>query len=605
MTITESFAAYCRNITRQRELDNTLFDTADRDAWKERLLQRALELRSINLGNKQSLAALRQSIDDGLTEPEAEELLACGFKAIAEGFSDAALHFPVFMALSEYFKRTGNLKNYIASMYYASFIEEEILFRSGAEETMPTALDETIISLKDHYAEVDDPERRTVFFMAYNALAVCAYSERENFDKSYRTLLDMEAFWNSPAVQALDGDNPLFIEYMQTTRRLWLQLPFEPQDRGTEVCDYFIRSAAEHFRAMEAECGGDVSRYLIQVYGPYLNSLVIKGELTYDGAAESFYARYRDYMDQALNGREDMPFICYGLVPCMNILTGFCDKASRETRDFYYGILNEDLRRFGRRTHKETQVDSLINQFLAELCIKSVGLCTDKEEKERLLFNLVIKRQLPTYIHTEMVTKISELIAAVAWEALPGYFEATGLKTKEALVAYTVHAAQLHDLGKIHSTDIVNMQRRPLDNEEFHGIRRHSELGARVVENDADLKEYADVIRGHHRFYDGTGGYPESFDNTKSKYRAVIDIVTLADCMDAATDRYSRNYKDAKTMEELLGEFEAEAGTRYNPELVKILRENTVLRAALEDIVLNGRLDLMYEACSEGKEKYI
>ena len=605
MSVSEKFEKYCENIKLQRQLDDCLFETRDEEKWKENLIGRAKKLRDINRENGEILDSLQRMFTGDLSEKDAGEMLNACVSTIIEGFSDAALHYPLLLSLADYFEAADNLEAYITAVFYAGFVEGEILFRSGAQEEVSSSLDEKVVAQAGRYAEIEDVNVRSMFLMSFHNLSMCTVMGREQFGQAYEWLLKMEEFWQSDEVQRIDGDNEMFIEYMRSTRRLWLGLGFTKEDKGTPACDYWCASAKEHFEEMEKETGGDVKNYLIQTYGPYLNSLVVRGQLTYREAADLFYVRYRDYMDQALNGRDEMAFICFGLIPTVNALTDMADKADEASKKYYYDIVNRDVSDLGKRHYKETQVDSALNQMLAELCVKSISLAGSKEEKEKALFNLVIKRQLPTYLHSMMTTRIAGILSDFMWDCLPGYFEGTGISSKEELVHFVEQAARLHDLGKIHITDIVNMQRRRLDEEEFRGIRRHPGLGAKVIESDPDLSEYADIILGHHKSYDGKGGYPATFDNTASSKRRLIDIVTLADCIDAATDRFSRNYKPAKTIPELIGEFSEGAGTRYNPDMVKLLCENIDLQKKLEEVTDKERLTMMYEAYSAGREMYI
>ena len=116
----------------------------------------------------------------------------------------------------------------------------------------------------------------------------------------------------------------------------------------------------------------------------------------------------------------------------------------------------------------------------------------------------------------------------------------------EDLVGFVRRCALIHDIGKTKITDIVNTQGRRLWDSEFIGIKHHPGFGADMLKKDSNLMRYCDVVLGHHKFYDGTAGYPESFDNTKSAYRIIVDLITICDCIDAATDHLGRNYKRAK-----------------------------------------------------------
>ena len=65
----------------------------------------------------------------------------------------------------------------------------------------------------------------------------------------------------------------------------------------------------------------------------------------------------------------------------------------------------------------------------------------------------------------------------------------------------------------------------------------------------------------------------------------MIDLITLCDCLDAATDCYGRNYHQAKTVEQVLSEFERDSGVRYHPDLVRFLRNSPALIQELQTVV--------------------
>lgn len=98
----------------------------------------------------------------------------------------------------------------------------------------------------------------------------------------------------------------------------------------------------------------------------------------------------------------------------------------------------------------------------------------------------------------------------------------------------------------------------------------------------------------HQNFINGQGGYPANFDNTKSKYRPLIDLITICDCLDAATDFYSRNYQRAKSLDQVIEEFKEGALVRYNPDFVNILAKNSKLKDTLADIICNRRGEIYY-----------
>ncbi|AOQ24860.1 hypothetical protein MTAT_03310 [Moorella thermoacetica] len=69
-------------------------------------------------------------------------------------------------------------------------------------------------------------------------------------------------------------------------------------------------------------------------------------------------------------------------------------------------------------------------------------------------------------------------------------------------------AASLHDLGKIGIHDTILNKATPLTATEFALIKQHPDIGARILQPMAPLKELLPWIRHHHERYDGMG-YPD------------------------------------------------------------------------------------------------
>ena len=173
--------------------------------------------------------------------------------------------------------------------------------------------------------------------------------------------------------------------------------------------------------------------------------------------------------------------------------------------------------------------------------------------------------------------------------------DGVGSRLKRRRIARRVDLVTLHDVGKNAMLTIIDTQHRPLSDDEFSIIREHPTKGAEFLSIDPDIARYKDITHGHHKFYNGKGGYPADFDNTASPERIMIDVITLCDCMDAATDCYGRNYHMAKTVDQVLEEFRRDSGTRYNPDLVQFLSENAELQETLRVIAGKKRLEIYYE----------
>ena len=205
----------------------------------------------------------------------------------------------------------------------------------------------------------------------------------------------------------------------------------------------------------------------------------------------------------------------------------------------------------------------------------------------------------PTYIHSNMVAKFSLCMTRhllylhpELFTSFPGCGSVEEVeKNSDRILDYVYNAALYHDIGKLTIIDVIAMYGRRLLDTEFLELKKHPDNGAELALIHESLRNYADVIRGHHLWYDGSRGYPMDFDPSASPYKTIIDIVTVADCLDAATDRVGRSYSRGKTPEELTEEIKAGAGTRYAPFMAELL-ENTVVAADIRYLLDEGRSKL-------------
>jgi response regulator RpfG family c-di-GMP phosphodiesterase len=124
----------------------------------------------------------------------------------------------------------------------------------------------------------------------------------------------------------------------------------------------------------------------------------------------------------------------------------------------------------------------------------------------------------------------------------------------------------------------------------------HSEKGLSVVGKDKEFAPYFDIMIGHPKDYDGKNGYPLSFDNTKSKYKIVIDLIRIADAIVAGTDVYGRNYSMGKNFDMILVELVKGEGVKYNPYLVEFIKNHSDLLNELRYATIDGRYELIYNS---------
>jgi HD-GYP domain-containing protein (c-di-GMP phosphodiesterase class II) len=155
------------------------------------------------------------------------------------------------------------------------------------------------------------------------------------------------------------------------------------------------------------------------------------------------------------------------------------------------------------------------------------------------------------------ITRMSRFAARLALEAgLP--------KTHTELL---LHAAPMHDIGKIGIPDEILLKPGKLTDEEFAVMKTHTELGAELLAGSSSpvVQLAQQVALSHHEKWDGSG-YPEGLKGENIPIEARICCVV--DVFDALISE--RPYKQPWTVEDALAEIGRCSGTMFDPMLADI-----------------------------------
>ncbi|MGE0495017.1 MAG: HD domain-containing phosphohydrolase [Vulcanimicrobiota bacterium] len=133
-----------------------------------------------------------------------------------------------------------------------------------------------------------------------------------------------------------------------------------------------------------------------------------------------------------------------------------------------------------------------------------------------------------------------------------------------------LHAAALHDVGKIGIPDHVLLKKGKLTPEEWEIMKSHAKIGAELMRGgSSELMKMAErVARWHHERWDGKG-YPDGLRGEQIPLEARIS--TVCDVFDALTSE--RPYKQAWTVEDAVAEIQRCSGTQFDPRLVNIFMQ--------------------------------
>jgi diguanylate cyclase (GGDEF)-like protein len=131
-----------------------------------------------------------------------------------------------------------------------------------------------------------------------------------------------------------------------------------------------------------------------------------------------------------------------------------------------------------------------------------------------------------------------------------------------------IFGSLLHDIGKIGISERILLKPVELTPEERRIIELHSRIGYQLAQQVPTLRPIAPAILYHHEHFDGSG-YPSGLRGEEIPLEA--RIICVADAFSAMTS--DRTYRERISAEEACVELERNAGTQFDPEIVRIFVE--------------------------------
>jgi putative two-component system response regulator len=156
--------------------------------------------------------------------------------------------------------------------------------------------------------------------------------------------------------------------------------------------------------------------------------------------------------------------------------------------------------------------------------------------------------------HIERIGRYSEVVG-LAMHLAPG------------MVDLLLHAAPMHDVGKLGIPDNILLKAGPLTDEERPIMNTHTTIGAQILTGSTSpvIKMGERVALSHHEKWDGSG-IPHGLRGDEIPLEA--RICTVVDFFDALT--MDRPYRRAVPNDEVVKMMLEENGTRFEPAVMEI-----------------------------------
>ena len=145
-------------------------------------------------------------------------------------------------------------------------------------------------------------------------------------------------------------------------------------------------------------------------------------------------------------------------------------------------------------------------------------------------------------------------------------------EVKELNHELVLQSCQLHDIGKIATSDYILNKPGPLTSDEFNQMKEHVDFGVNLIKKiESETKKndflmYAEILASsHHEKWDGTG-YPKGIKGTEIPLLG--RIMAIVDVYDALVSE--RPYKTALPHEKAIEIIYKGRGTQFDPVLVDL-----------------------------------
>lgn len=606
MTYTYPPEEYIRQLKAYNELEKMTFSPEDsREYILAKLEERSAKKRVIaDVAN----TMIREYIETFEKDPEAltgedveklesisEQLFPDGGLVGDIGATDLGIFYRITKLLLGYWRKQGDLSRYILALNRTSLGHMVLINgHTYASQTFPYQEEGLALASRLNTGELSE-KARTKLLVILGRLTI---TEPDHFPlEQIRFIFDtLNANMPDPPTAYMTYN---LVFCCSTILQLFREHFFYAKDHGIEFDaeqSYpLLREVAASLRMiLEQNPGfdtvGDLSAYLL-INDFFLGDIALEELLK---GIRELQLKLADNPNPAVQAQGLGPFSYHYL----NMLYRYSDAPREEIVRRSLELVREVLPKLKNVTRMVNDVN--FNRYIVEF-LNAASLTGSFDEFAGVILESTIYADKPLYIHTEMVREMSRAIFDHMIQATPEVFDGVAGKDTAYIREHVEEMKRLldecclfHDIGKFYMLDIVENSMRRLTDDEFGLIKMHPGYFENIYQTVDDRDERVLCIRDcaltHHLWHDGTKGYPNV---PQTKNRAFADILAIADSIDAATDFLGRPYNSGKSIDRLISEFQAEAGTHYGPEAAAALSVPEV-RNRLEYLITEGRREIYY-----------
>lgn len=208
---------------------------------------------------------------------------------------------------------------------------------------------------------------------------------------------------------------------------------------------------------------------------------------------------------------------------------------------------------YGTKVSKEERIQEIFRRaedhMYGNKLHESAGV---KNKTIDLIMGALFQKNEQNMLHLKRVSKVCESIA-------------NAMELEKSAVNQIRVAGLMHNIGHIGIDENILNKAQKLNSDEWNEIKRHPEIGYRILSSSNDFSEIAVCILEHHERWDGTG-YPKGLRGEEISLQA--RIIAVADAYVAMTSE--KTYRKQITAEEAINEILRCSETQFDPVIISV-----------------------------------
>ena len=513
---------------------------------------------------------------------------------------DPGLALKIYQSLLEKAREKNDRDKEIKYLYWCGIT---LYYFNNREKQKILSYFEEGASHSSRYGQIEDEDARRYVHRCLGNHHMMLFSIGET-EKALALEDRIFSFWNSLMFAGVDPDFPWLNYFLTCVNHKYpylnRQAHTDPDSATKENLEKLLDNAISAQKLYQKNeslfgvHGGTRFDYMLW------EAQFLSGLISFDQLLENVYKKQEtftadDYSADAVFAKVNLfSYLMFFAVSMKELIgkeSGFLAEASEKVIDYISKIP---------KNANSINITGQLRTFA-----KNMSDIFDPMEQIGFILELTTYRNIPTYAHSLMVGKIAVCLTKFLVEENPACFigciDLTSVdevkKRATELYEFAEFCGLCHDIGKFKYSDNRYMFTRVLTEDEMLVVKMHPEDGFLLFaqEGDALYNGYRDIMLGHHKHYDNSGGYPESFNITESKHRMMIDIIKVADTIDAATDDVGKAYSAVKSLDGICTEIREQAGSEYSPVVAELLNKAPVI-SALKYILETERKEAFYIA---------